>query len=228
MPELPEVNALVEFLDREMAGAVVAGRRARIVLGAQDLRSADRVAGGPDGHGSGPARQVHRHRRRRDPRRGAPGQGGVAALVDELLRRPDQDGQRTTGRAPAHRSRRRSARGLRRHGGRHPQGAGHVRGARPHGRPGHRCAGTRPAGRWLRPASTAGTPHADQATDPRPEDHRGRRQRLQRRDPARRQALAVRSGRHAARSTRSIGSSSRCSRCSARPSTRPAASRRPS
>ncbi len=201
MPELPEVEALADHLRRNAVGLTV-GRvdvAALSVLKTFDppLYGADR----PGGDRRPPLGQISGHAGRRPVPDHPSVAGRLAALVGQAGGRAAaaRQGADRAARAPRHAAAR--LRGLRPHRGRHAEAAGGVAGRRPDGGAADRRARARRAGVDPRRArrGAAGQLGADQDRHHRSEGDRRHRQRLQRRDPARRQAVAVRDGEQADR-----------------------------
>ena len=193
MPELPEVEALVEFLTERAVGRVVA----RIDVAAFSvLKTYDPPLSALQGLEIpvSTARQVPGPRRVRPVPRHPPGARRLAALVGGALRRAAPAGQGPAGRPRAPRRRVR----LRPDRGGHPEAAGHVRRALAVRRAGDRPARPRPARPRVRRrrAGRAARRVTQAAQGPAagPVGARRRRQRLLRRGAARRPAVAVPAG----------------------------------
>ena len=213
MPELPEVEALAAFLREHAAGRTIARRRRRRLPGAEDLRPAGHRAGGPGGHRRGPARQVPRPRLRRPAPGHPPGPGRLAALA----RRPRRHGPPRPGKGPlavrVRLRRTRTAAGFDLTEAGTQKRLARLRRPRP-GRGARASPASAPtrsptASPWRRSrAILARRPYPDQGRAARPDGDRRDRQRLLRRDPARRPAVAVQA-RRLARPTTQVADAAR-------------------
>ncbi len=192
MPEMPEVQGLVDFLRTCLTGLTIT----RVtVANIAALKTYDPpVEALKDAEITGAARHgkfidlVHGPDRTCLPSR----QGGLAALVRPARR--DRHPAREDADRAARRARRRV--GVRPDRGRHQEVARRLCRARPADVPGIARLGPDPLDPDVHPGHPRGAarrpPHADQGRAARPDDHRRRRQRLLRRDPARREDLALR------------------------------------
>ena len=193
MPELPEVQALVDFLAERTDGLAITSVELAVVQRAQDVQPAPAGARGRARRRRPPPRQVPRHRRRRHRTSSStsPAPAGCAGPTScpTTVVRP--------GKSPiALRVRLSDGSGfdLTEAGTKKSLAAYIV--ARPRRGARHRAARPRPAGRRLHaralPLDARRPPHPDQGPAARPGVHRRRRQRLLRRDPPRRQDQPLR------------------------------------
>ena len=193
MPELPEVQALAAFLDERLARHAVA---AATPVAIQALKTYDPPLSALEGQ---VVSEVTRHGKFLDFHVGGVhlvlhlARAGWVRWQEELPTAPPRPGKGPLALRVAH-----GGAGRQRHrrdGVRHEEGAGGVRRARSGRRTGHRAPGHRPAvggvhRRGLgRPAGRRAPP--DQGRPARSERARGHRQRLLRRDPARRPHVPV-------------------------------------